>query len=84
MKRIRAKQRGHYLGVSAARLERAFTRFEAATRRRAQEVAYAWCDVDNGVVIACDEFLLALDQLEETLKQSVELLREPMDGEITE
>lgn len=81
MSRSRAhpRSRGHCAGASPARMAARFRRFERGVRSRAQKIAYDWDQVDSSIVGAVDEFLRALDKLEESVKGSIEWLREPME-----
>ncbi len=73
------RSRAHYLGVSPARLQRQFARFEKVTRRRAEEIAYAWGEVDNFVVSEMDGFLDGFSALEQAIKEAIERLRAQED-----
>lgn len=79
--RVTSESRCQSMGVKPARFARRAASFERTVRLRAQLIAYEWADVDNSVVGAVDDFLRALDRLEESLKEAVQLLREPYDDD---
>lgn len=68
-------------GVSAAAYARKADEFVSATRKRLQQIAYEWEEVDSSVDYAATTLERELDAFDQHVKDCVERLRQPVDQE---
>ncbi len=71
--------RGQRLGFVPKAHARPAKRFADASRARVQGIAYLWSELDNAVVIQCDELIAAIDEFEKCLEESIKMMNEPVD-----
>lgn len=78
---MKAETRAKALGVSPAKLRRHGARKIARLRAVAEEMAAPWCDVDEGMIVAVDQFLERVSELDAALQEALCQLAEPYGWE---